>query len=87
MTRNVAKIGTSMEAVAFANLSRQREALQERKFDLEMKKLGCQGNAAMVALIDKRIQQISQSILEYDRNINSNGGSASTDTKYDGRVV
>ena len=73
--------------MAFANFLCQRKALQERKFDLEMKKLGCQGNAAMVALIDKRIEQIVQSISEYDCNINSNGGKANNDTKYDGHVV
>lgn len=52
MAVNVARIGLSVEAVAFGAHSSQKESLQKEKFDLEMKKLAC-NDKRVVALIDQ----------------------------------
>ena len=69
MTRNVARIGKSMEVVAFANLAGQQEALQQKKFDLQMRKLECVGNVQITELIDGRIAAINCSIEQYNETM------------------
>ena len=69
MSVNVGRIGDSMHAVAFANLASQRESLQEKKFNLEIRHMDCDNNVAMQELIKRRISQIDETLKQVNEEL------------------
>ncbi|KAL7536665.1 hypothetical protein ACHAWF_005529 [Thalassiosira exigua] len=69
MSSNVGLIGSSMKTVAFSTLAAQREGLQQKKFDLEWKRLDIGDNARMKELIDRRIGELDSAIAQIDDKV------------------
>ena len=68
MALNVARIVHSVEAVVYGTLSSQREYLQGKISNLEMRKVECTNERA-VTLINDRISQLQCSIVQIEDDI------------------
>ena len=63
MTSNVTRISNSMEQVAYVNLVSQKEALEQKKLDLQLKKLDPEyASTQAQQLIDGRIRSLDHTI-------------------------
>ena len=69
MASNVARIGNSVELVAYGTLAGQRESLQDKIFNLKMRQLECT-NARAESLIGERISQLEGDIDQIQETIN-----------------
>jgi len=69
MASNVARIGNSVEIVAYGTLASQQESLQDKIFNLKMRKLECT-NAMAESLIGERISQLEGDIEQIEETIN-----------------
>lgn len=69
MVANVAAIGRSVAAITSADLSAKINAYQRELFEMHMRKLSCPPSDPMIALIDKRIGEIEQTVATLRQSI------------------